>query len=589
MFRHTSTRPLRVVATSACIAIFGSLVTAAVAQDEAITTKHNDLGSGQPTGARTTPEAAHSATKPIDEATQKIRAEALKRRAGENARGEALVLGMSLQERPAGHVRVVEVAPATPASDAGLREGDEIIAYQGFSADSYRKWIDGVRRLTADSPAGSPLLVVVVRDGKRMPLTIRIPERPRIATNKPLGQQLNPITPGAVEQQPVAVPTGPAGVPVGGGTDIAIDNTGPFGEFFAGSPANDRAMAHIARLGTQTTTGATNAGATRDGTSKTTGAAPPAAAAPGAAPNAPPTAVGMRIGLAGFRDTPAGMVVMVDVGALSPGNYSVGIVDPSLVSGINGPGSVSTVPNVGTPSQPVAPQGQRPGQGELFAPRSGAQPTPSGPSSAPSVTSAGPGLGTSAGAGEAAAPATTAPGQVSPATATPNDAANPTNIAVAGQRPINNVQPPAPTVTAATNNATLNQISTITVDQSGTGRMQQTVEGVQVRGVVGQAIVLYSQGAPQNTLPADLNGAAGPGSRAGVHDTALSRSSQGTGNQNEGKNAGGTPGTRLPVAGGIIRLISDRRPTETGTANGAAPAVEQPASAVPAAGQNPIR
>ena len=55
------------------------------------------------------------------------------------------------------------------------------------------------------------------------------------------------------------------------------------------------------------------------------------------------------------------------------------------------------------------------------------------------------------------------------------------------------------------------QIGTLTVDQSGTGRLQQTVEGVQVQDVVGQAIVLYSSSASANTpLPPNLDAAADP-------------------------------------------------------------------------------
>jgi hypothetical protein len=48
-------------------------------------------------------------------------------------------------------------------------------------------------------------------------------------------------------------------------------------------------------------------------------------------------------------------------------------------------------------------------------------------------------------------------------------------------------------------------IGTLTVDQSGTGRMQQLVEGVQVEAVIGQAIALYSQhAAVGNSLPRQL-------------------------------------------------------------------------------------
>jgi hypothetical protein len=163
----------------------------------------------------------------------------------------------------------------------------------------------------------------------------------------------------------------------------------------------------------------------------------------------------------------------------------------------------------------------------------------------------------------------------------------------------------SPTGGTGVSGVTLNHIGTITIDQSGTGRMQQTVESMRVRNVVGQAIVLYSQGgSPQTTLPANLNGSAGAATRQGVIDSVPARSSQAVVDANGGQSsaapqttAAGQPaaGAQVPVAAGIIQLITDRRPppavdtgashTPTGTNTG----VEQPASATPPAGQNLVR
>jgi hypothetical protein len=140
--------------------------------------------------------------------------------------------------------------------------------------------------------------------------------------------------------------------------------------------------------------------------------------------------------------------------------------------------------------------------------------------------------------------------------------------------------------------APLNQIGIITVDQSGTGRLQQTVESMQVRNVVGQAIVLYSQGGPQTTLPANLNGSAGTTTRQGVVDAPTANGSQPGAALNSGQP---TVGPQVPVAGGIIQLVTDRRPpATTGPQTSQAPvgtngAVEQPANATPPAGQNLVR
>jgi hypothetical protein len=133
--------------------------------------------------------------------------------------------------------------------------------------------------------------------------------------------------------------------------------------------------------------------------------------------------------------------------------------------------------------------------------------------------------------------------------------------------------------------------------------MQQKVEGMQVRNVVGQAIVLFSQGGPQTTLPANLNGSAGAASRQGVTDSATRGSQRPTdANGGQGSAASQTAalqpaaaGAQVPVAGGIIQLVNDRRPPgttvpqTTQTPAGTNEAIQQPASATPPAGQNLVR
>ena len=65
--------------------------------------------------------------------------------------------------------------------------------------------------------------------------------------------------------------------------------------------------------------------------------------------------------------------------------------------------------------------------------------------------------------------------------------------------------------------------------------MQQTVEGVQVRNVVGQAIVLYAKDVPpQTTLPSNLNGSAGQAARTGVAGANSALASQGVAGENQG-------------------------------------------------------
>jgi hypothetical protein len=120
------------------------------------------------------------------------------------------------------------------------------------------------------------------------------------------------------------------------------------------------------------------------------------------------------------------------------------------------------------------------------------------------------------------------------------------------------------------------QIGTLTVDQSGTGRMQQVVEGVRVQDVIGQAILIHSQGgAGQTTLPPNLDTTADP-------QTALTndpnQTVQSAGVQSPGDAAATARATQSRVAagtqeidstlvaGGVIRSMSSPLPaTGAGT------------------------
>jgi hypothetical protein len=102
--------------------------------------------------------------------------------------------------------------------------------------------------------------------------------------------------------------------------------------------------------------------------------------------------------------------------------------------------------------------------------------------------------------------------------------------------------------------------------------MQQTVEGVQVASVVGQALAIYSQSpqvqsTQQQVLPPNLDPAADP-----QRGSAGAGSAQGSqeGVAQNADNAGRatlTPGVGnagVPVAAGIIRLLPDRLTNDGG-------------------------
>jgi hypothetical protein len=605
MYRHQLN--LGVIASfAAAAALMVNLPTVCTAEE--IAKAKSDAVEQDPTKALTTPTLPSANTAAREEVKDEDAARKLKQRAGENARGQALVLGMGLKEAETGRAQVVEVSPTSPAFEAGVKVGDEIISFHAFTADSYRKWIDGIRRITTETPDGTMMSLVVLRDGKRTALRILNPTTVQRTTGpRPLAQttQVTPPTPGVVP-----VPVGPGAVPAGG-NNVNVGNAGPFGAFFGGDTetVNERAIAHIHKLNS-----------------------PPAAgkvpvADPGttdAGAGAAPANDGMRIGMAGFRDDPSGMVVMVDVGALPAGNYIVGISDPSIMSGTSDTAAANPRVNSGgnkqanPPLLPLPAPGTAPGNTKQPA---GAAPAVPAPGSNQPQGSVLPNLHgqiprtvlaqvseTDPAAQNAitippsgrATPSTIPPsGRVTPSTIPPSGKVNPSSTTPTGQSAVNNAQRAQLGQNAAGTNpgnvaagSTMNDIGVLTVDQSGTGRMQQTVDGVQVRNVVGQAIVIFSQGGTQQTtVPANLSGTAGASTTQGVTDTTSARGSQNVVDGQPGaarsQAAAGqaVAGARTPVAAGIIRLISDRRPPPTEGTNTAV----APSGTAPAAGQNPIR
>ncbi len=294
--------------------------------------------------------------------------------------------------------------------------------------------------------------------------------------------------------------------------NVLVDNGGAFAAFFGGQSASpkERAVAHIVQIGNRNQP----APSPND-----QGAPDQESPLPGA--TAAPAAGGQRIGMAGFRDEPSGMLVMVDVGSLQAGTYAVSIVDPGVIGG-----AIVT----GTPSA-----------------TSDVQPSPSL---------------------EADVGPTGATGPAIPPGSTPT-----------GQSKANNTQAAQDGAQAGVNKSArgsvTNEIGTLVIDQSGVGRLQQKVETLQVRSVVGQAIVIYAQ---QGGVPAKPTPLADPKS---VETSPVPS------NTNE----------RVAVAGGIIQLITDRQPpgltkpqaSQPPANSGATPVAEQPGKAVLPAGPNLIR
>jgi membrane-associated protease RseP (regulator of RpoE activity) len=492
-------------------------------------------------------------------------------RTGAGTLGESQILGMSVKEAGRGGVKVVEVTAASPAFDAGIRQGDEIVSFNGFNANTYRKWIDGMRRLARDAVGDSMLPVVVTRRGEQLAMKVRVPQSNTSATiTLPTGPP-EPQQPPQVLNQNISVEGVPAGG-VGGWNDVNIANVGPFGDFFGGATnPSERAMAQIFRVG----------------------GSQPRPASGGTASGS--TANGARIGLAGFRNDASGMLVMVDVGALEPGNYTVAITDPSVLRNTQ-TGAGQSVPNQATGGSGSLPQSP-PAAGDR-----GGRAVPENPTGRPPINPEG-ATGQPQGSSQpaniprnvlaqvaeesqptAGSSGTTIPasGQTRPLTAPATGEVNPSSTLPTGQSAANqelsnqiNQNNAARSSDGRSSNLPMQQIGTLTVDQSGTGRMQNVVEGSQVKAVVGQAIAIYSQTSStadqKTTLPPNLDPTADPGDSN--TDAAQSR--------------GGQTSNGGPVAAGVIRLIGDRRP---GPAAGTATedAFGSPSN-TPAAGGNPTR
>jgi membrane-associated protease RseP (regulator of RpoE activity) len=596
-------------------------------------------------------------------------AAALDQRGGEQVVDDpnnlAMILGMHVQEADSGRVKVVDVAAGSPAFESGVREGDEIVSFDGFKAESYREWIDGIRRLVTDTPDGSAVSVELLRGERRITAEIQTPEAKADDVRRlgPLGQQI-PQQP--VQGQGPLPPTG-ANQPFAPGVisdnDVFV-NSGFFDDDVAGT--TDRAVAEIFRITPQQTT------PQQTTPQQTTPLNPPnqpgtQAAAAGAAgqptsrsaagarqnplrPNNPGVGGASRIGLAGFRDDTNGMVVMLDVGGLAPGSYPVGIEDAGLILGgqqpmrharnnqvpderdvrsqermnrVRRPFDRQRTNSLQLDNQPTnaprpRPQLRQTPRGDTGnQDQSQTQSSPSIPRTVlAQVTNENSGSGTATpptgqvqpnstpATGEVNPNLTPPTGEVNPNLTPPTGEANPNLTPPTGQvlppgaPPTGRVLPPGTSPTGepdpdavgdeglvgfddsdiASGNplsgSTLALVGTLTVDQSGTGRLQQVVEGVRVRDVVGQAIVIYAPATPPTTtVPPNTNVS---GTRGETATAAATGQQQQPGNvpvTNQPRQLpGATPqqlattgpitgaGTPTPVAAGVIRLMSDRRP-----------------------------
>ena len=89
-------------------------------------------------------------------------------------------------------VLIERVAPGTPADRAGLKRNDIVVEFDGQSVTDREKF----RLRVADTPPGKKVPIVVLRDGKRLSLTVGLIDR----DEKVLAQDLNPTNPSELPQ-----------------------------------------------------------------------------------------------------------------------------------------------------------------------------------------------------------------------------------------------------------------------------------------------------------------------------------------------------------------------------------------------------
>lgn len=449
-------------------------------------------------------------------------AEKLKQRAGEqagdNPSGRTLILGMRVKEAADGGVEVAEVGTATPAQEAGILKGDRIISFQNFKANTYRKWIDGITRIATKAEDGSKLTVVVSRDGNPVTTKVRVPENQLGPIKLPLGPQ-----PGLVQPSPGNVNHISAN---GGDSNTAVVANGAVANFLneATEPSAEKAVAELFRIG-----------ATRRAESDRN-----VSDRPHTEPGSPQSA-GARVGFAGFRNNASGMLVMVDVGGLEPGNYTVNLAEASTIR--NQPETSRQTSNFPEPANPATDEAAKPRGSDAEANPGGLVPNSN---KAPLETPAGaPQSQLEQPAREiphtVLAQVAASPGIEGTATPTSDSKLPESQIRATGANQPTSVAPPVQ-----------NSLGTLTVDQSGTGRMQQVAEGLRVNSVVGQALVIYISNSSATTLPANLDTTTDPSPLKKTAGADPANSS------NARLSSAAFDNRAAPVVGGVIHLLSDR-------------------------------
>ena len=249
---------------------------------------------------------------------------------------EAMMLGMKLYERHSGSIYVDDVAATSPAWDAGIRPGDQLISIDGLTPNRLAPWVDDVGKVLQKTPDGKSVAAEVIRNGEKLALRVRLPvsnaaqvrdarQEERAIADMHAGRQ-QPLPPNQQTRQPALgaselgredYRSGYGGYGLGGyglGGFFVDDQSDAMGSTdSANSPRDDR-MANnaIARLMAVNTLAGGNNRSTSLSNVQSSGG---------------------QVGLAAFQNTEQGVHAVVAVRGLPQGTYHVGIGQGDALAG----------------------------------------------------------------------------------------------------------------------------------------------------------------------------------------------------------------------------------------------------------------
>jgi hypothetical protein len=216
------------------------------------------------------------------------------------------ILGMTLFQDARGRAMVTDVSVNSPAWDAGIRKGDQLLELAEIKPTDFRKWSEDIRRVLGDTEDGKSVAATVARRGEPLSLRVKLPVS-RAAEVRDARQEEEAIARQERQQRRQSAGQGNDRITEYRGVDQA-----PYGGY--GAPGyGGGGFGFIGDDGANTT---------NDDTGRTPTRAVAELFAGGFS--------GGQVGLATFQNTDNGVGANVQVQGLPQGTYIVGIGDGSM-------------------------------------------------------------------------------------------------------------------------------------------------------------------------------------------------------------------------------------------------------------------